>query len=98
MAEIYRKGGSIVRHENGSFVRVREAGEAVEDGMLFRCAPAPDADDAPMVDDAELREFVQRTRALANGVSIERIIATEGHAVHHFEGRSWAERTRRVHL
>lgn len=98
MAEIYRKRGSIVRHENGSFVRVRESGEAVEDGMLFRCAPAPGSADAPVVDDAELREFVQRARALAEGVSIERIIATEGHAVHHFEGRSWEERTRRVHL
>jgi hypothetical protein len=98
MAEIYRKRGSIVRHENGSFVRVREAGEAVEDGMLFRCTPAPDPGDAPTVDDAELREFVRRTRALARGVSIERIIATEGRAVHQFEGRSWEESTRRVHL
>jgi hypothetical protein len=98
MAEIYRKRGSILRHENGSFVRVREAGEAVEDGMLFRCAPAPDAGDAPAIDESELRDFIRRVRDAAGDVWIERLIATEGHAVHEFDGRSWSERTRRVHL
>ena len=98
MAEIYRKRGTILRHENGSFVRVREAGEAVEDGMLFRCAPAPGSGDAPAIEDSELRDFVQRVRDAAGDVCIERLIATDGHAVHEFEGRSWPERTRRVHL
>lgn len=98
MAEVYRKRGSIVRYENGTFVRVRESGEAVEDGMLFRCAPAPDAGTAPDVDDAELRQFVGRVQAAAADVTIERLIATEGHAAHEFAGRSWMETTRRVHL
>lgn len=98
MAETYRKRGSIVRYENGTFVRVRESGEAVEDGTLFRCAPAPDAGDVPEVDEGELRQFVDRVRAAAHGLSIERLIATEGHAVHEFAGRSWMEKMRRVHL
>lgn len=98
MAEVYRKRGSIVRYENGTFVRVRESGEAVEDGMLFRCAPAPGGGGAPDVDDGELREFVGRVQAAVGNVSIERLIATEGHAVHEFAGRSWVEKTRRVHL
>jgi hypothetical protein len=98
MAEIYRKRGSILRHENGSFVLVREAGEAVEDGMLFRCAPASGAADIPAIDGAELRDFVQRVHEASGDLCIERLIATEGHAQHEFEGRSWSERTRRVHL
>lgn len=98
MSEVYRKRGSIVRYENGTFVRVRESGEAVEDGMFFRCAPASEAGNAPDLDDGELRQFVGRVQAAAADVSIERLIATEGHAVHEFAGRSWMEKTRRVHL
>lgn len=98
MAERYRKRGSIVRYENGTFVRVRESGEAIEDGMLFRCAPAPGGGDAPDVDDGELRRFVGRIQTTVAQVSVERLIATEGHAVHEFAGRSWMEKTRRVHL
>lgn len=87
-----------MRYENGTFVRVRESGEAVEDGMLFRCAPAPREGDAPDVDDEELRGFVGRVQTAAANVAIERLIVTEGHAVHEFAGRSWMEKTRRVHL
>ncbi len=98
MAETYRKRGSIVRYENGVFVRVRESGEAVEDGMLFRCAPAPGGSDAPGVDDGELRRFVGRVQTASADVAIERLIVTEGQAIHEFAGRSWTEKTRRVHL
>ena len=35
----YRKWGRTVRYENGTMVRVEEAGEAFEEGEEFRAQP-----------------------------------------------------------
>src|SRR4029079_13805223 len=40
-AMTYRKRGRTIRYENGTIVRVEEAGEAVEVGGEFRAYPHP---------------------------------------------------------
>jgi hypothetical protein len=39
MTSLYRKWGSVVRHENGTTIRVDESGEAIESDDLFEARP-----------------------------------------------------------
>lgn len=99
MAEVYRKSGRTLRYENGVFVRVDEAGEATEDGPLFRCHPVVRAGDLPEIDrggvEATVREIVS---LVAAPVVIERLVVSEGIADHEFGAHRWRETTRRIHL
>jgi hypothetical protein len=99
MGEIYRKRGRVVRYENGRLVHVAEAGEAVEEGRAFRCAPLNEEVTLPEIESAEVEETVRRVRsAVARPLSIERLLVSEGVAEHEFGGERWVERSRRVHL
>ncbi len=94
MSDTYRKWGRVARFENGTVVRVDEAGEAV-DGEEFVAAPLrgerrvlPDIDATPLRDAA-------RTIAPLN---VERLVLSEGVTVHQCGGVVWSERARRMHL
>ncbi|HUP46585.1 MAG TPA: hypothetical protein VM779_13850 [Thermoanaerobaculia bacterium] len=97
MREVYRKRGSVVRYDHGTFIHVSEAGQAVEEDGLFRCEPWRDADRLPEIDDAALREVVRNVRSSVS-VTIERLVATDGLADHELGERTWRETSRRVHL
>jgi hypothetical protein len=94
----YRKQGSVIRWEDGLLVSVRECGAASENGERFECRPEPG--DPPAVPDAS---GVTRTAAavaamVPHGVTVERLIVTEGAGRHECEGRSWEERSQRLHV
>lgn len=98
MPEIYRKEGRIVRYENGRVIFVREAGEAVEDGLLFRCAPSGAGVTLPELSDERVRAAAAEIERLAAPhVRIERLLVTEGSAAHTFAGKRWEEQTFRIH-
>ena len=82
----YRKWGRMVRFENGTLVRVEEAGEAVEEGGEFRAYP--------IVERRELPEV----RGSRCDVRSERCVLVEGVAIHEIGGVTWTEWTRRLHL
>ncbi len=89
MKEIYRKRGHVVRWENGTLVRVSESGIAIEDGELFTCEPEQRDPLALKSEHAAIR---------VTDVTIERLIVSHGIAEHEFDGRTWSEETRRIHL
>lgn len=89
MREVYRKFGRTVRFENGTTVRVEEAGEAVEDGETFTCRP---------IARRNLPDINLECGSLPPPSLIERVVITEGVAEHELADRKWSERTRRIHL
>lgn len=98
MRETYQKRGRSLRYENGTMVRTSEAGEAVEDGVLFACRPIA-APELPEIDSAALRDAAASIRRLvAHPLSIERLVITEGVAEHRFGDKVWTEHHRRIHL
>ena len=81
----YRKWGRTVRWENGVVVRVEEAGEGLENGE-FVARPISERRELP-----EVRSSKFELRS-------ERVVASEGIAIHEIDGVTWTERTRRLHL
>ncbi len=99
MSESYRKFGRTVRYENGTFIRVEEAGQAIEDGQAFSCRPITRSTTLSPIDTAELEQTVRDIEALVRPpLTVERLVVTEGVAEHEFEARKWRETIRRVHL
>jgi hypothetical protein len=83
---VYRKWGRTVRFENGTIVRVEEAGEAVEHEGEFLAYPIGQRRELPEV---------RGSRCKVRG---ERVVLVDGVAIHEIDGVTWAERTRRMHL
>ncbi len=100
MMQVYRKFGRTVRYENGTLLRVEEAGEAVESGQTFRCRPIGGASRFSGASNTEAVENVVREieSMILAPLAIERLVVSEGIAVHEFGGRRWQETRRRVHL
>ena len=97
---IYRKWGRAVRWENGTIVRVEEAGEAREEDGVFFAQP---------IEHVILSESEgSRTRVVSlvdeilrcaqDDVGIERVLVSEGVALHECDSVRWQEETRRVHV
>jgi hypothetical protein len=90
---IYRKHGAVARWENGTLIRVTEAGEARETGELFECWPVP----------VERWASAHRAVELLGGLKpaappeTERLIVTHGISHHQYGDRTWSEETRRFH-
>lgn len=98
MREIYTKRGRSIRYENGVFINTTEAGEAIEDGLLFECRPIA-APPLPELDSTSLRNAVEAIRRLVvHPVTVERLIITEGVVEHTFGEQVWSEKHRRIHL
>jgi hypothetical protein len=103
---VYRKRGRVVRYENGTVVRVDEAGEAREIGGEFWAEPALlrargeneelGADEC----EAAVRDGSRSALALTGqyGVRLERIVVSEGIVEHELGAHRWRERFRRIHL
>jgi hypothetical protein len=88
---IYRKWGRVVRWENGTIVRVEEAGEAREENGIFLAQPIAEREALP-----ELGSWAMETvRAIGKA---ERLLVTDGVALHECDGVRWQEQTRRVHV
>ena len=86
MSERYTKQGATVRWENGTTIRVRESGYAIEDGDSFECAPLQGALAEPPLWTEPQIDF-----------AYERLILTHGIAHHQFGERRWSEETKRLH-
>ncbi len=90
----YRKWGRTVRYENGTTVRVEEAGEAVDEGGEFRAYPIlRSAAAEPPLSERRLRAALREP-----GLPTERVVMSEGVAIHEVGGVTWTEHTRRLHL
>jgi hypothetical protein len=97
--EVYRKTGTVVRRENEMLVRVDEAGESIEDGASFVCAPADRARASFTVDAEAVNEAANAIVAMVRPpLVLERMIVSDGVAEHEFGEKRWSERTRRIHL
>ena len=103
---VYRKRGRVVRYENGTVVRVDEAGEAREIGGELWAEPAvlprreEDAGFGAGDCEAAVRRGSVAVLALTvrYGVTLERIVVSEGIAEHELGALRWRESSRRVHL
>ncbi len=82
----YRKWGRTARFENGTIVRVEEAGEAVEEGGEFHARPLDE------------RKALPDLPVPSCPLQAERAVMVEGIAAHEVTGVAWTERTRRLHL
>lgn len=93
---IYRKRGVTERWESGTLLEVRESGIAIE-GEVFQCYPegTPSGLQARGGLPGVARQFEE---VIPSGVSVERLILTQGVAEHEYEGRVWREESVRVHL
>lgn len=100
MTQVYRKFGRTVRYENGTLLRVEEAGEAVESEQTFRCQPIAGASRlSATVDTQPVETAVRQIESMiAAPLAIERLVVSEGIAEHEFGERRWQETRRRVHL
>jgi hypothetical protein len=102
MNEVYRKWGRVVRYENGMTIQVEEAGEATDDGTVFRAAPLGSRLELPEpgaadVDRTSIR-MRERCRTDVRSTSIERLIVSTGVARHETNGVAWMEESQHVHL
>ena len=98
---IYRKWGRVVRWENGTIVRVEEAGEAWEENGVFFAQPIahgviPSASEGPPADVVAVAEGI--LRCAQDDTEIERVIVTHGVALHQYGDVRWQDETRRVHV
>ena len=99
MSEVYRKFGRAVRYENGTTIRVEEAGEAIEDAQTFACRPIARSMQLPEIDGSAIEKTVSEIQSIVRApLAIERLIVSEGVAAHEFDGRRWQDATRRIHL
>ena len=99
MREVYRKFGRVVRRENEFLIRVDEAGEAVEDGGTFACAPLEQQPDALTIAPDDVNAAADAIAALVRPpLQLERLIVSDGLAFHEFGEKRWSERTQRVHV
>jgi hypothetical protein len=99
---LFRKWGSVIRYENGTTIRVEEAGEAIESDELFESRPMAEVAQtgvSPSEESvAELRSFVAQTLVSAQSCTIERLIVSAGVSMCETNGVTWTEESRRVHL
>ena len=99
MSEVYRKRGRSVRREGEHLSWVDEAGEAIEERGIFRTRALDEAVDLNAPDaeavDAAAREIES---IVEPPLTIERIHVSEGIVAHQFDGITWNETPRRVHL
>lgn len=113
MTSLYRKWGRVIRYENGTTIRVEEAGEASEVEGVFEARPMPWGKGAqtrvsvphqvvPLpqasVDLQQVESFVAQTLLSVHSCIVERLIISAGISVHETNGVTWTEESRRVHL
>ena len=89
---IYRKEGATARWENGTLVRVTESGVAIEEGETFTCRP--EGTTALNIDPQRVLDVAREIQAIAN---CERLIVSEGVALHQLGDEIWREHTQRIH-
>jgi hypothetical protein len=99
VTERYRKRGRAVRRENRFLIRVDEAGEAIDDGTIFRVRSLDEHPPPPDPDEQNVERTARAIQSLIEPpLKIERLIVSEGVAEHECDGIHWSEAARRVHL
>lgn len=99
MSELYRKFGRTLRYENGTTIRVDEAGQAIEDAHTLTCRPIPRDVELPEIDGKAIEKTVSDIQSIVHApLAIERLIVSEGITEHEFGERRWRETSRRIHL
>jgi len=105
VSEVYRKLGRVVRYEHGRLLTISESGEAIENEDTFIATPFPGGADAlvrpPRPDWARLDAAPladEGVRRSWGDVGVERLILSEGTAIHRFGDVEWREETRRLHV
>jgi hypothetical protein len=113
MTNLYRKWGRVIRYENGTTIRVEEAGEASEVEGVFEAGPMPWEKGAqtrvsvphqsvPLpqasFDLQQVESFVAETLLSVHSCIVERLIVSAGISTHETNGVTWTEESRRVHL
>ena len=97
-AELYQKFGRVIRYENGVFVRVDEAGEAIEDGDTFSCRPVRRSIELPEINATRIENVANEIRGVVQPpLQLERLVMIDGVAEHRFGDRAWRDETHRVH-
>jgi hypothetical protein len=106
MTDLYRKWGRVIRYENGTTIRVDEAGEASEKDGVFWARPAQTRVSVPHTSEVSILEgarppvdsYVAQTRVSVRPCKVERLIVSAGVARHETNGITWTEESRRVHI
>jgi hypothetical protein len=101
MTMLYRKWGRVIRYENGTMIRVEEAGEATEVDGVFEARPMRSQERAsvPHHPSAEqLRSFAAQALSSVQPCLMERLIVSAGVAIHETNGVTWTEESQRVHV
>lgn len=102
MTETYRKWGRVARWEHGVLVHVAESGQSDDSAETFQSAPMTKRDAPLSLIDPDAGALERAASAIADlvkpPIAIERLILTEGVALHEFGSLQWQEHTRRLHL
>ena len=102
MSEIYRKWGRVARWDHGALVQVAEAGESLDATGDFHAEPMQTGDSPIALADPDADAVERAAREIMAMIdpplTVERLIVTEGVALHEFDSVQWQERTRRLHL
>lgn len=94
----YEKRGSAARWENGTLIRVVEAGLAEEEGERFSCRPRV-TDPLPPIDPSRVVAVAREVASLVRPpLRIERLVVSEGLAEHRVGEVVWTDRHERVLL
>jgi hypothetical protein len=88
---IYRKQGRVARWEHGRVVVISEAGEAIEERGVFEVRPTVITESL----DLEILRFAQDD---VSALEPERLVISQGVAVHECNGVRWREETKRLHV
>jgi hypothetical protein len=106
MTSLYRKWGHVIRYENGTTIRVEEAGEASEVDGVFEARPMPweqrvnTTVSAPprAIPMQQMESFVAQALLTVQPCIVERLIISSGASRHEIDGVTWIEESHRVHL
>jgi hypothetical protein len=99
VSEVYRKWGRSVRREGDRLVKVDEAGEAIDDGGLFRTRAIEETVDLPPPDAKSVDAAVREIESIIKPpLIVERLFVSEGVVAHECDGIQWNETSRRVHI
>lgn len=102
MMETYRKWGRVARWEHGVLIHVEEAGQSYDSQEHFRAAPLDPRDPPDTLPDPDSDAVVRAASAIAELIeppmAIERMILSDGVALHQCGSNQWQERTQRLHL
>ena len=98
MTELYRKWGRSVRREGDRIIRADEAGEAKDDGGVFRTRPIEETISIEQPDADAVHSAAREIESIVKPLALERLFVSEANIAHECDGMRWRETHRRIHL